>query len=223
MHRRIQLTTTIGIGLLAGLLSACGDDASVGTASGTGTGTEGSGAETTTMVPSDSSSSSSSSGTTPDPTGSGSSGVPACEPDFTPLQADALPRCTDSTLECWLSCPLLDSHECRSACTAADPTPPHVLDDGSTVDCGRCINRMFGSCWADACPEETLASRCCTQDSGCSEQCLAFGPCTTEDLECIRTACAPELSAQAECLEQTDGLASCRVSNGGLATQCFGP
>jgi hypothetical protein len=96
-----------------------------------------------------------------------------------------------------------------------------MLDGGSMVDCGRCINRMFGICWHESCPAEAEASRCCTENSGCDPECLMYGPCDDEDLECIRQACGPELGAQATCLEATGALLSCRIEAGGPPSTCF--
>jgi hypothetical protein len=152
---------------------------------------------------------------------SSSSGV-ACEPSFDPLPGDALPRCEPETMDCWVSCPGLDPHECTSACAAADPTPAYEMPDGSTLDCGRCINKLFGICWHESCPAEVAETRCCTLTSGCDPECIGFGPCDDQDLECIRQACGPELQAQSACLMETGALQSCRIEMGGEATECFG-
>jgi hypothetical protein len=144
-----------------------------------------------------------------------------CELVFEPLPAELLPRCEAATLDCWVACPSEEPHDCTSACTAADPTPAQMIDDGTMVDCGRCVNLMFGVCWHEACPEEATASRCCSLSSGCDPECIAYGPCDDEDLECIRQSCGPELAAQSACLMETGALESCRLQSDGLATACF--
>ena len=217
-----------GVGLLLAVwVCGCGDDSP---GAGTQSGTEGTTEEpetTSTSDPTTSSSMSSESITsttepmTSSTTEEPSTGVPECMPEFEMLPDEALPRCEPATLDCWNGCPGMDPHECTSACTAADSTPTYMLPDGSTVDCGRCINRLFGICWHEACPEETEVSRCCALTSGCDPECLGYGPCDTEDLECLRQACGPELAAQSACLMETGALQTCRLQMDGLAIACF--
>ncbi len=228
MNLAMAWRRSVGL-LLAVWVCGCGDDSP---GAGTESGTEGTTEEPETTSTSDPTTTSSSmsntsvSSTTEDPTTSStteeaSTGVPECMPEFEMLPGDALPRCEAATLDCWNGCPGVDPHECTSACTAADSTPTYMLPDGSTVDCGRCINRLFGICWHEACPEETEVSRCCALTSGCDPECLGYGPCDTEDLECLRQACGPELAAQSACLMETGALQTCRLQMDGLAIACF--